>query len=50
MAQNQRGTVTKKKINNANTYTTVNVDVELVLVNGQLVPDHREIDPGVFSK
>jgi len=48
MAQGQRSV--KTIIQNNKPTTTISKTVELVVVNGILVPDNNEINPGVNSK
>lgn len=47
MAQGKTGTLSKQKQDNK-TIVTVNKTVELVVVDNQLVPDIRDVDPGVI--
>jgi len=44
---NQTTTITRKSIDNQ-PETTVNIVVELVVVNDKLVPDIRSVNPGVI--
>lgn len=50
MAKEKTTTVTQVIVNNAKASTTVNKTVELVVVDNQLVPDIRELNPGVINK
>lgn len=50
MAKNQTSVQTVQvNINNAKAVTAVNKVVENVVVNGALVPDNKDINPGVNS-
>ena len=49
MAINQTVSVKSVYLNNSTTPTTVSRTVEAVVVNNQLVPDFRQINPGVIN-
>ncbi len=49
MALGKKETIINVKVDNK-TNTVVSRSVEQVVVNNQLVPDHRDIDPGVIDK
>lgn len=48
MAKGKTEVITKKFVNNSKTPTTVSLTVEQVVVDNKLVPDFRDIDPGVI--
>lgn len=49
MALNQTVSVTSVFLNNSTIPTTVSRTVEAVVVNNQLVPDFRQVNPGVIN-